>query len=49
MKKGLIDYMPNTKKILEGNKNNPKPTLEERVEAVEQALLHQLLEVVEDV
>jgi hypothetical protein len=49
MKKSLLDYMPKTKKILEERKNNPKPTIEDRVEALELVMLEQIMEELEDV
>jgi hypothetical protein len=46
---GILDYMPNTKALIEAAKN--QPSLEERIEALEQVMLEQILaeEVEEDV
>lgn len=41
MKKSILDYMPITKALMENAKN--KPTLEQRVEALETAMLEQIL------
>jgi hypothetical protein len=38
---GILDYMPNTKALIEATKN--QPSLEERIEALEQAMLDQIL------
>ena len=47
MEKSILDYMPNTKALIENAKN--KPTIEQRVEALELAMLEQLMGDVEDV
>jgi hypothetical protein len=47
-KKGLLDFMPKAKTLLESLKDNPKPTIEDRIEALELVMLEQLLEGLED-
>ena len=41
MKKSILDYMPKTKALMEETKN--LPTLEQRIEALEQLMLDQIL------
>lgn len=43
----ILDYMPNTKALIEEVKN--KPTIEDRVEALESIILEQLMEGLKDV
>ena len=47
--KNIMDYFPKTKALIEAKKETSKPSIEERVEALELAMLEQLMEGVEDV
>ena len=50
MKKNILDYyFPKTKALIKANKENKTPSLEERVEALELAMLEQLMEGLDDV
>ena len=49
MKKNILDYFPKTKVLIEAAKDNKKPTIEERVEALEMAMLEQIMEGVQNV
>jgi hypothetical protein len=49
MSKTLLDYLPKSKALIDALKSVKKPSIEDRVEALELVMLEQILEGLEDV